>query len=208
MLLLVQNTLYNTWHMVEGEQQPSKDQDKGSWQYKPEDSSAPASFDISGKGEAKGPANDTVEWTASEFIAHPKNPSWYAALGVATLLVTAGLYFITHAIIATIVIAFMGIILGVAASRQPRIVTYQLDRGGLTIERQFHPYGKFKSFAIVDEGAFSSITLLPLRRFELPLNLYFSPEDEHKIMEAISKYLPAERGALSGVDRLMRTIHF
>jgi len=208
MLLLVHNTLYNTWHMAEGEQQPSKDQNEGKWQYRPEDSSASISFGTSDDGGAKGLANDTVEWTASEFIAHPKNPSWFAALGIATLLVAAGLYFITHGIIATIVVILMGIILAVAASRQPRIVTYQLDRGGLTIEKQFHPYGKFKSFAIVDEGAFSSITLLPLRRFDLPLSMYFSPEDEHKIMEAISKYLPAERGALSGVDRLMRTIHF
>ncbi|HSX00162.1 MAG TPA: hypothetical protein VLH38_03955 [Patescibacteria group bacterium] len=194
--------------MVEGEQQPSQDQEKGTWQYKPE-GSTPVAFDVSTDSSARPkPVDDVVEWTASEFIAHPKNPTWYVALAVVMIVLSAGIYFITHSLVAMLAIAIMGLVLGVAASRQPRIVGYRLDRGGLSIEKHFHPYGNFKSYAIIDEGAFSSITLVPLRRFDLPLNIYFSPEDEHKIIGAISKYLPAERGELDALAHFMRTIHF
>jgi hypothetical protein len=199
--------------MAEGDHSPSDDQEKGAWDYRPEGSAAPVDTSApvlpGAAGSQHAPADsNAVEWTASEFIDHDKGPLWYLALTGLTVLVCAGLYLLTRDIVTIIVVAILAAVLGVAAARKPRIVAYRLDRGGLSIGKSFHPYGDFKSFAVIDEGAFASITLLPLKRFNLPVSVYFSPEDERIILDIIANHLPLQPGALDSIDRLMRNIHF
>lgn len=193
-----------------GEQQPQRDQEKTTWQYQPEDSATPISAAALADGEVKASVDSgaMVEWTASEFIAHQKNALWYVMLAALTLVVAAMLYVITRDLFAVIVVIVLGALLGVAGASKPRLMAYRLDRGGLSVGKRFHPYGHFKSFAIVDEGAFASIMLLPLRRFGFPLSVYFPPEDEQKIVDMLSKYLPVQPGSLDTLDRLMRNLHF
>jgi hypothetical protein len=199
--------------MAEGDHPPSDDQEKGTWNYRPEGSAAPVDTTapvLPGAADShQAPVDpDAVEWTASEFIHHDKGPMWYLALAGFTILVCGGLYLLVHDIVTIIVIGILATVMGVAASRKPRIVVYRLDRGGLSVGKSFHPYGDFKSFAVIDEDAFASITLLPLKRFNLPVSVYFSPEDEHIILDIIAKHLPLQPGALDSIDRLMRNIHF
>jgi hypothetical protein len=196
--------------MAEGDHSPSDNQEKGTWDYHPEGSATPTTVpDLpASNGSVAAPGTDSVTWTASEFIDHDKSPLWYIVLTTGTVVVCALIYLLFHDAISAIVIAILAAILGVAASRKPRIVDYRLDRGGLTIGRTFHPYGNFRSFAVVDEGAFASITLLPVKRFALPTSVYFSPEDEHIILDLLAHHLPLQPGELGVIDELMRNLHF
>jgi hypothetical protein len=102
----------------------------------------------------------------------------------------------------------MAILLGVVAGRKPRVMDYKLDNGGLTIGETFHPYGEFRSFAIMEDGAFLSITFLPLKRFMPPVSVYYSPEDQEKITDVLSHHLPMEMRQRDAVDRFSRRIRF
>ncbi|HEX7963758.1 MAG TPA: hypothetical protein VF466_04170 [Candidatus Saccharimonadales bacterium] len=196
--------------MAGGDQDRPDNQDKGNWNFRADDNSAPtATSTTSVSDQPAAPADpNAVEWSASEFIAHDKNPLWYVTLIVIAALVTGIIYFISRDIVSVVAIVVLASVFGVAASRKPRIVEYRLDRGGITVGRRFHPYGDFKSFAVIEEGVFASITLLPLKRFNLPLSIYFSPDDEHEIMDVIANHLPLQPGALDSLDRFMRNIHF
>jgi hypothetical protein len=197
--------------MAEGDHLPSDDQEKSTWDYHPEGSAAPepiAAPTLPGASTAQAPDPNAIDWSASEFIAHDKSPMWYVILAGGTAVVCAALYLLFHDTVSVVAVAILAVVLGVAAARKPRIVEYRLDRGGLSIGKQFHPYGNFKSFAVIDEGAFASITLLPLKRFNLPVSVYFSPEDEREILELIASHLPLQPGALDSIDRLMRNLHF
>jgi len=189
------------------ERQP-EDPEQGGW-YRPGDASDLSPLmDAPEQQEPYRPKSESIEWTASEFIAHDKSPLWYLALAGIVVVVTAIIYLITRDMTNVIVFPIVGIGLGVAASRPPRILPYRVDRRGITIGKTFHPFGAFKSFAVIDEGPFTSITLVPLKRFEFPLNVYFSPDDERKILDVLSNYLPFEQGALDNIDLIMRKIHF
>jgi len=194
--------------MAEGDHSPSDDQ-QGSWNYHPEGSAAPAVSDTpTAPQTGTTSAPDTVSWTASEYIAHDKSPLWYVVLAAITVIICAGIYLLIRDVVSVFAVAILAAIFGVAAARKPRIVDYRLDRHGLTIGRAFHPYGNFKSFAVVDEGAFASITLLPVKRFMLPTSVYFSPEDEHLILDLLASHLPLQPGELGAIDELMRNLHF
>lgn len=195
-----------------GDTRRDQSQENAGWQYKPGSTldqpfAPPDGADAVSAGQ--GAADDAVEWSASEFVAHEKNFGWYAALALVTALVSAGLYLVTRDTFTVGVVAAMAVILGIAAARKPRVVAYRVDNSGITVGRNFHSYREYKSFAIPEEnGPFASIVLVPMKRFGIPLSAYLAPDSQQKALEVLSGHLPMERGKLDAVDQLMRQLRF
>jgi hypothetical protein len=212
--------------MEGGDQQSTQGQTGGHWQYKPEapvqdqpvqddaplDQGPPVDYAApqpqTPAAPAPGSPHDMVTWTASEFVAHHKNVGWYFMLVLAMGAASALLYLITHDAVSVVAVVILAVVFGVSAGRKPRILNYQLDRSGLTIGQRFYGYGNFKSFSLVNEGAFTSIMFMPLKRFMPAVSIYFSPEDEEKIIEVLSAHLPLQQGSQDAIDRLMHRIRF
>jgi hypothetical protein len=154
------------------------------------------------------PAEAEITWTASEFIARHKSTQWYILLTLGTVLLTGGIYLLSKDFITVGAIVIALILFGVAAGRKPRVLTYHLNIGGLGIAQKFYPYAAFKSFSLIEEGAFSSITLLPLKRFMPPISIYYDPEDEDHIVSILSQHLPLENRPADPVEGLMKRIRF
>lgn len=155
-----------------------------------------------------GPQEDSVEWTASEFVTHEKGFGWYAILVCVAALVAAGVYLITKDAFSVTVLLIMAVIFGIAASRKPRVVTYRIDSSGLTIGNKFYPYAAHKSFAMAQEGPFTTIVLTPLKHFAFPVGAYLAPESRDKVLEILSDHLPLERKEAGAIDHLMHRLRF
>jgi hypothetical protein len=151
---------------------------------------------------------ESATWTALEFLAHDKSSKWFAIFGGVSLAVTAIIFLITHDIFSTIIVAIIAIALGVTASRQPRQMQYAVDDQGITVGTHLHPYGNFRSFAIVEEETSRSIVFMPLKRFMPPLSIYYDPQQEERISEILAAHLPLQQHKLDAIEKLMRQIHF
>ena len=185
---------------TESERSQPAEEPASQWQFRDEESP---------ENQSTAPRqHDPVEWTASEYIAHEKGLSWYVLLGLAIVAFAAVVYGVTGELISSIVIVVMGIAFGAFAARQPQELNYSLDNDALHVGGRSYGYGQFKSFTIVDEGPIHSIMLMPLQRFMPPLSVYYAPEDEDKIANALSSYLPYEDRKQDVVDRIMRKVRF
>jgi hypothetical protein len=159
--------------------------------------------------EAAAPvSSDGITWTASEYIAHDKSPGWYGMLALAALVLAAIFYFMTKDPVSPAVVVVSALLLGVYGARKPRQLQYGLGPDGITVGAKHYTYGEFRSFSMVDDGAFSSIVFQPLKRFAPPLTIYFAPEDEDHIVSVLSSSLPLDQHQPDAVDRLMRRIRF
>jgi hypothetical protein len=150
----------------------------------------------------------SITWTASEFVAHDKSVGWYVALAICTLILAALAFLSTRDKTSVGVIVIAGFLLGVYAARSPRQLEYRLDRQGISVGNKHRPYDEFRSFSLAREGAFSSIVLMPLKRFAVPLTLYYAPTDEEQIVAILVDQIPFEEHRLDAVDSLMRRIRF
>jgi hypothetical protein len=160
-----------------------------------------------------GPADyatptESLNWTASEFIAHNKTAGWHFGLIAATVLIAALLWFITKDWVTTGVVIFAGIMLSMYGARRPGEIQYQLDDYGLSIGQKHFGFNDFRAFSLVPEGAFASIALLPVKRFAPMTTLYFDPEDGDKILEILGNHLPQQPMKPDVIDSLMRRIRF
>ena len=152
--------------------------------------------------------DDNITWTASEFIAHHKSVVWFLTLGAAAVVTAATVWVLTKDVVSTLVIVVGAAALGFYGARQPRPVAYELDFQGITIGGRHHAISEFRSFAILPEGAFSSIVFMPLKRFAPLTTIYYAPEDEATIIDMLSNVLPMEERNHDMVDRLMHRIRF
>jgi len=125
-----------------------------------------------------------------------------------TGLVVAVVYLITREVFSAIVIVLAASLFGVTAQRKPRTLQYQVDSHGVSIGSKAYQYGLFKSFSVLEEGAFSSIQLMPLKRFMPPISLFYPPEQEEQIVNTLGSYLPHEERTHDPIDRLMRRVRF
>ena len=187
---------------------PTASHTDANWQYQPsqQPEASTASATAVPHLSSHGPAE--VDWTASEFVAHNKGMGWYVLLAGGAALVAALVYLVTRDLVSAGIIIFVALLLGISAVRKPRVLTYRVNGAGLMIGGKFYPYASFKSFAVMQEGAFSSITFLPLKRFMPPISIYYDPQDEDRIIEVLAYYLPMEAREHDFLDALTRRNRF
>ena len=167
-----------------------------------------AGSEADGDDHASQTNGQSIDWTASEFIAHDKSSGWYARLGGIGLVLAVAIYVVTRDLISTMVVIVGAFAFGYYAGRQPRQLDYRLDEYGLSVGEKSYAYEEFRSFAVVPEGAFSSIIFMPLKRFATLTTIYYAPEDEDKIIQMLLPRLPLEEYRHDYVDRFMHRIRF
>lgn len=194
--------------MNEGHPGQAPQQNDSNWQYVSDQPQQYAPGIVQQAPPAPATEVDEISWTASEFVAHHKGVGWYLLMILAAVVTIGVVYLVVRDAISVGVIVALFVLFGISAARKPRVLEYRLDQGGLTIGSKFYPYNGFKSFSIIREGAFSSISLLPLKRFMPPLSIYYEPKDEPRIIEVISAHLPFEERGNDPLDRFVRLIRF
>ena len=176
-------------------------------------------FDVSTVAQTEPQAEQEVEesteltneaafsWQASEFIQHHKGLAWYAMLGLAVLIfvVIAALLKLWVGIALFLV---MGVAIAVYAKKDPRVLSYELDSSGVTIEGKHYPYNSFRSFAVFQDLEWHSIELDPTQRFMPRLTLLFSDADIDAIADHLSLHLPLNDRGPDLIERITRRLRF
>jgi hypothetical protein len=149
-----------------------------------------------------------VRWTASEFVSHEKNSSWYFILGIVTIVLCLVVFFLTHQYISVGVIVVMATAFGIYANIKPKTLEYLIDSSGVSVDNKHYNYENFKIVEIIEGGVVPSVNLVPVKRFSVPVTLYFSPQQEDLILEILGEFLPSEVKRLEAIDRVVARLRF
>lgn len=150
----------------------------------------------------------TVTWTTAEYFHHEHGSGWYALLFVAIIALTGVVYLLTKDYFASGTIVVVGAIVGVFAARKPGQINCELSNSGLRIGKKMYNFNQFKSFSVIRATESSSISLLPLKKFMPPVNVYFGAAEEEKITDILGQNLPYEERQQAGIDRLSNRLKF
>jgi hypothetical protein len=149
-----------------------------------------------------------VRWTASEFVSHEKNISWYFILGIVTVVLCLAVFILTHQYISVGVIVVMATAFGIYANIKPKTLEYLIDSSGVSVDKKHYNYENFKIVEIIEGGVVPSVNLIPVKRFSVPVTLYFSPQQENQILEILAEFLPSEVKRLEAIDRVVARLRF
>lgn len=160
------------------------------------------------QGVAEVKQDGAVSWTASEFIAHEKNGSWYAMLIAGAIITGIIVFIVTREWFSLVAIAVLAAAIGVFGNLKPRVLNYAVAPDGISVGDKFFDYNTFKSFAVIDDGAMVSLQLLPQKRFMVPITVYLDPTQADKIIETLGEYLPFEHRERDLTDRISSRFRF
>jgi hypothetical protein len=149
-----------------------------------------------------------VRWTASEFVSHEKNSSWYFILGIVTVVLCLVVFIFTHQYISVGVIVVMATAFGIYANIKPKTLEYLIDSSGVSVDNKHYNYENFKIVEIIEGGVVPSVNLVPVKRFSVPVTLYFLPQQEDLILEILGEFLPSEVKRLEAIDRVVARLRF
>ena len=150
--------------------------------------------------------NRTMSWNAPEFMEIQRGLGWYSGLALTTAALAALIYLTSKDYFAVGSIIALGIVVAIFVSRKPQNVDYKLSDSGIEVGRRQYRYSQFKSFTIIRDGQISSVELLPLKRFMLPVSAPFAPEDEKQVSDIIGEHLPYAEHKPGFVDKISQRL--
>jgi hypothetical protein len=150
---------------------------------------------------------DFLTWEASEYVHHEKGMAWYVILAVfmAVLLIVA---FIFKLWLSIGVFVAMGAAIAVYAHKPPRVLAYQLDTTGITIDGKLYPYESFRSFGVLSDVEWHAMDLEPAQRFMPRLTVLFGDDDFDDIVAHPERHLPRADRDPDLIERLTRYLRF
>ncbi|HEU5122034.1 MAG TPA: hypothetical protein VFT59_04250, partial [Candidatus Saccharimonadales bacterium] len=152
------------------------------------------------------PEEEPVRWQAHEYIHHEKNALWFVLFALVVVGLVLLAIFVIKSITFAILIPVMAAALLVYSHRPPRVLNYTLSRQGLHINDRLYPFSQFKGFGVIRDGEEYSVMLIPTKRFQPGVSVYFPEEAGEAIVDMLGARLPMQELHLDAVDKLIRKL--
>lgn len=147
---------------------------------------------------------EAVNWQASEYIHQDKGMQWFIIFGVVFVAFEAMAIFLMNSPTFAILLVVVAVAIVVFAKRPPRVLSYSLSGKGLHIGDTLHNFADFKSFGVIHDGAEYSVMLIPTKRFQPGVTVYFPEESGEAIVDMLGARLPMQDLKLDAVDKITR----
>ena len=143
-----------------------------------------------------------ISWEAEEYIVRDHNTWWYFGLFIiGGGLCALAVWLQTWTFLILVVLSVIAIL--ISTFRPPRKIKYKLNHSGLTEGAKLHKFDEFKAFGILKEGSHFSAVLIPKKRFNLSVKVYFPEGSGEAIVDALGARLPMEEVKLDFLDKIV-----
>ena len=151
--------------------------------------------------------DETVRWSASEYIQAEKNGLWFVALGIVTVAFIATDILFLKSYTFSLLVVVMAISIIVFSRRPPREVQYTLSGAqGLYVGDRLYHFSEFKAFGVINDNGNNSIMLIPTKRFSPGVSVYFPQEVGEEIVDILGARLPMQELKLDIIDKIVRRL--
>lgn len=166
--------------------------------------------------QAQVPMNQTgqinleqpLKWQAQEYIAAQKNVMWYVVLVLVVIGVVALDFFVIKSFTISILAVAIAAVLITMSVRPAPAQDYTLTTKQITINSQTVNLSDYKAFGMIHDGKENSLILIPKKRFQASLSVYFPAEISEQIVAIIGSSLPVQKIEPDFIDKLVRLLRF
>lgn len=149
---------------------------------------------------------ELIRWQAVEHIYREKDPLWYIVFALVVVGFILLAIFVIKSWTFAVLIPIMAAALVVYAMRPPGVISYTLSRKGLHANDRLYSFADFREFGLVQDAEEYSVMLMPRKRFQPGVTVYFPEEAGEAIIDILAARLPMRDLKLDAVDRLVRML--
>jgi len=117
-----------------------------------------------------------IDWQAAEYKHKERNADWFWTIGLIAILMCIGAIWFKNYVFAIFILISGGSLI-MFTLRTPQILGFTIDKDGLSIGKELHPWQKIKGFNIKNSETEPKLLIqtsrhfLPIYTIPLPSNL-------------------------------------
>jgi len=149
-----------------------------------------------------------IRWSAAEYEFHEKTPEWYWALGIITAaLVLAAV--VLHNFLFAVFAVLAGFSVGLYGARKPRLVSHEINSGGVSFGNRNLNYEDISHFWINYNPPIKKELILESKKtFSTHTAILLGDADPEQIRRYLLQYLKEKKIEESLVAVIARALKF
>ena len=148
---------------------------------------------------------ERIEWQATEYTHKERGADWFWTIGLVTLVVCIlAIWF--HNYVFAIFVLISGGSLILFTLRHPQTMTFSIDKEGLSIGKDLHPWNKIKGFRVKDDSINPKLLVMTSRHFlpiyTIPLNLGIVTTTKETLLKIVPEMQIEESNSMLFMEKL------
>ncbi len=154
------------------------------------------------------PETNSITWEAPEHYHIEKSSDWFWALGIITIAAVIAAFFFGNTLFA-LLLGVGGFVLGLFATKEPKIIPYAVTMRGLRVGDSLFPYTTLVSFYLDEDDPIGPQLLARTTRTFSPLIVMpIPPEYVDDIESILTLKLPEEYLEEPFINKLLEFLGF
>lgn len=169
----------------------------------PQESETPAihnSEDVQERDDA------VVAWQAHESIEQSRPIGWYLLFIIVALGLLALSIFVFKSITFSLLIPVMAVAIFLYTRHVPEIISYTVSHKGVHVNDRLYSYDAFRSFNVIQYKQRNWLTLVPRKRFAMPVTAYFPEEVGEPLVDMLAARLPMKESKPDLLEKLINLL--
>lgn len=148
---------------------------------------------------------ERIEWQATEYNHKERGADWFWTIGLVTLVVCITAIWFHNYVFALFVLISGGSLI-LFTLRHPQVMTFSIDKEGLSIGKDLHTWNKIKGFRVKDDGINPKLLVMTSRHFlpiyTIPLSLELVASIKEVLLRIIPEMQIEESGSMIFMEKL------
>ena len=149
-----------------------------------------------------------IKWLAPEYEFHEKTPEWYWALGIITAAIVLAAV-VLHNFLFAVFAVLAGFSVGLYGARRPRLVSHEINSGGVSFGNRNFNYENIDHFWINYNPPLKKELILESKKtFSTHTAILLGDADPEQIRRYLLQYLKEKKIEESLVAVIARALKF
>ena len=149
------------------------------------------------------PTEPLLIWQEREVNDTTRPRGWYVIFGVVVVVLFAISIFLFKSYTFALLIPIMAVALIVSLQRPAALLNYSASHAEVVVGQRTYSYDTFRSFSVTAKPTQNWITLIPRKRFAMPIVMYFPEDVGEQLVDLIASHLPMSERKPDLLERLI-----
>ena len=136
--------------------------------------------------------DESLKWSAPEYHHYERSKDWFWAVGIITICIAVLAFVFNNALFGVLILLSAGILVFYAI-RIPQDVNYEINKRGITVGKELHPYLTIEAFWVETRGSGEPKIILKSKKAIMPYIIIPVHEDDADEMAAVLRNFLEEK---------------
>jgi len=150
---------------------------------------------------------DSLKWSAPEYHHYERSTDWFWAVGIITICISVLAFVFNNALFGVLILLSAGILIFYTL-RTPEEIEYEINRKGIVVGKDLHPYLTLEAFWIENRSGEPKIILKSKKAIMPYIIIPIHEDDADEMADVLRNFLEEKELAEPSSHKVMEYLGF